>query len=135
MFYVMMARILVFSTRLKVAKLVLSFVVIFVVCWLPRHISILAGHFAEPEYNMFWHVLKITLVCLTYIYSCVNPYALYLLSSKFRKYYNRYLFCCCRKSSYLGLASGEHSASYKCNSTIRRGSTTCTVVLHSQFMS
>ncbi|XP_052810757.1 neuropeptide CCHamide-1 receptor-like [Mya arenaria] len=156
-FYVMMSRILIISSkalpcesvkgsamnqqqkrqiqaRLKVAKVVLSFVVIFVVCWLPRHISILAGHFADPEYNMFWHVLKITSFCLTYIYSCVNPYALYFLSSKFRKYYNRYFFCCCRKSSYQGLAGGEHSASYKCNSTIRRGSTTCTVVLHSQSM-
>ncbi|XP_052807273.1 neuropeptide CCHamide-1 receptor-like [Mya arenaria] len=157
MFYVMMARILVISSkalpcesvkgsamnqqqnrqiqaRLKVAKVVLSFVVIFVVCWLPRHISILAGHFADPEYNMFWHVLKITSFCLTYIYSCVNPYALYFLSSQFRKYYNRYLFCCCPKGSYIGLAGGEHLAMNNFNSTMRRGSTTCTGEVHSQFI-
>ncbi|XP_052811223.1 neuropeptide CCHamide-1 receptor-like [Mya arenaria] len=152
-FYAMMSRILIISSkalpcesvkgsamnqqqkrqiqaRLKVAKVVLSFVVIFVVCWLPRHISILAGHFANPEYNMFWHVLKITSFCLTYIYSCVNPYALYVLSSKFRKYYNRYLFFCCRKSSYPGLAVEEYSTSCTCNSTMRRGSTTYTGVVH-----
>ncbi|XP_052807727.1 neuropeptide CCHamide-1 receptor-like [Mya arenaria] len=155
MFYVMMARILVISSkalpcesvkgsamnqqqkrqiqaRLKVAKVVLSFVAIFAVCWLPRHISILAGHFADPEYNMSWHVLKITSFCLTYIYSCVNPYALYFLSSQFRKYYNRYLFCCCPKGSYIGLAGGEHSAMYNFKSTMRRGSMTCTGVVHSQ---
>ena len=156
MFYAMMARILILSSRempcesmkdsamnqqqkrqvqarLKVAKVVLSFVIIFVICWLPRHISILVHFQTEVEYNMFWHVLKITSYCLTYIYSCVNPYALYFLSSQFRKYYNRYLFCCCPKFKYRSLGA-EQSTMYNFNSTVRRGSTTYTGVVHSQSM-
>ncbi|KAH3724005.1 neuropeptide CCHamide-1 receptor-like isoform X1 [Dreissena polymorpha] len=154
-FYTMMARILVVSSRqmpcesvkdtsmnqqqkrqvqarVKVAKIVMTFVLIFICCWLPRHISILAGNFFEPEYNMGWHVLKIASFCLTFIYSCVNPYALYFLSSQFRKYYNRYLFCCCPNVQYRSLAT-EQSAMYNFNST-RRGSTSLTGVVHSQSM-
>jgi gastrin-releasing peptide receptor len=156
LFYALMARILILSSRempcesmkdsamnqqqkrqiqarLKVAKVVLSFVIIFVICWLPRHISILAYYHSDAEFNMFWHVLKITSYCLTYIYSCVNPYALYFLSSQFRKYYNRYLFCCCPKFKYRSLGA-EQSAMYNFNSTVRRGSTTYTGVVHSQSM-
>lgn len=156
LFYVMMANILIVSSReipcesvkdssmnqqqkrqvqarLKVAKIVLSFVVIFVICWLPRHISILIHFYTDVEFNMFWHVFKITSFCLTYIYSCVNPYALYFLSSQFRKYYNRYLFCCCPKFKYRSLGA-EQSAMYNFNSTVRRGSSTYTGVVHSQSM-
>lgn len=155
-FYVLMARILILSSRempcesmkdsamnqqqkrqvqarLKVAKVVLSFVIIFIICWLPRHISILIFYHTDVEFNMFQHVLKITSFCLTYIYSCVNPYALYFLSSQFRKYYNRYLFCCCPKFNYRSLGA-EQSAMYNFNSTVRRGSTTYTGVVHSQSM-
>lgn len=156
LFYVLMARILIVSSRempcesmkdstmnqqqqrqvqarLKVAKVVLSFVVIFVICWLPRHISILLHHHSDVEFNMFLHVFKITSFCLTYIYSCVNPYALYFLSSQFRKYYHRYLFCCCPEFTYRSLGA-EQSAMYNFNSTVRRGSTTYTGVVHSQSM-
>ncbi|KAL4221768.1 7 transmembrane receptor (rhodopsin) [Mactra antiquata] len=152
-FYAMMAQILILSSRempcesvkdsvmnqqqkrqvqarLKVAKVVLSFVFIFVICWLPRHISILIHHFSGIEFNMFLHVFKITSFCLTYIYSCVNPYALYFLSSQFRKYYNRYLFCCCPKQ--YGRLSTEQSNMYHFNSTVR--STTYTGVVQSQSM-
>lgn len=118
------------QARLKVAKVVLSFVLIFIICWLPRHISILLYHFTD-EYNMFQHVLKIISFCLAYIYSCVNPYALYFLSSQFRKYYNRYLFCCCPKLKYGRLAT-EQSNMYHFNSTVR--STTYTGVVQSQSM-
>ncbi|XP_045197918.2 neuropeptide CCHamide-1 receptor-like [Mercenaria mercenaria] len=156
LFYILMARILILSSRdmpcesmkdsamnqqqkrqvqarLKVAKVVLSFVIIFIICWLPRHISILIHFHSDVEYNMFWHVFKIISFCLTYIYSCVNPYALYFLSSQFRKYYNRYLFCCCPKFKYRSLGA-EQSAMYNFNSTVRRGSTTYTGVVHSQSM-
>lgn len=135
LFYILMAQILILSSRdmpceatkntmmnqqqkrqvqarIKVAKVVLSFVLIFIICWLPRHIFILWYNYSPDEYNMFWHVFKITSFCLTYIYSCVNPYALYFLSSQFRKYYNRYLFCCCPKFKYRALGA-EPSELYK----------------------
>lgn len=121
------------KARLKVAKIVLSFIVIFIICWLPRHFYLLAGEFWHPEYNLGWHILQMTSFCLKFIYSCVNPYALWFLSSQFRKYYNRYLFCCCQKFKYRSLAS-EHSHMYQFNSTVRRNSTTYTGVAHSQSM-
>lgn len=155
LFYILMAQILILSSRdmpceatkntmmnqqqkrqvqarIKVAKVVLSFVLIFIICWLPRHIFILWYNYSPDEYNMFWHVFKITSFCLTYIYSCVNPYALYFLSSQFRKYYNRYLFCCCPKFKYRALGA-EPSVMYNFNS-VRGRSTSLTGVVHSQSM-
>jgi len=86
------------EARKKVARLVLSFVVVFVVCWLPRHVWYFWYNFDPAEYNMFWHVFKIVAYCLSFVNSCVNPLALYFLSRQFRRYYDRYLFCCCRRS-------------------------------------
>ncbi|GFN84661.1 neuromedin-b receptor [Plakobranchus ocellatus] len=120
-FYVMMARMLIRSNELvpiesksahgnhqrqmdarkKVARVVLSFVVIFVLCWLPRHIYLMWFYFNDDPFNDFWLAFKITGFCLTFINSCVNPFALYFLSSHFRKYYNRYLFCLCRRKRYV----------------------------------
>ena len=119
-FYILMARMLILSSkrmpcegstktssqlqkqteaRKKVAKLVLSFVMIFVLCWLPRYIYLFWYHFDPGNYNMFWHVFKITGFCFSFINSCVNPIALYFLSKQFRGYYNRTLFCLCSRST------------------------------------
>ena len=131
MFYVLIARNLILSSRempcesmkdsamnqqqkrqvqarIKVAKVVLSFVIIFVICWLPRHIYILAYYISSAMYNMFWHVLKITAFCLTYIYSSVNPFVLYFLSSQFRKHFNRYLFCSSKNANNEALEIVNH---------------------------
>jgi len=83
--------------RKKVARVVLSFVVVFIVCWLPRHIWYFWFNFDPAEYNMFWHVFKIVAYCLSFVNSCVNPLALYFLSRQFRRYYDQYLFCWCRR--------------------------------------
>ncbi|KAK7058728.1 7 transmembrane receptor (rhodopsin) [Halocaridina rubra] len=85
-------------TRRKVAKVVLCFVVIFAVCFLPSHIFLLWFYFdkdAFVKFNEFWHSLRIIGFCLSFINSCINPIALYCISGTFRKQYNRYLFCCC----------------------------------------
>ncbi|XP_042237228.1 neuropeptide CCHamide-1 receptor-like [Homarus americanus] len=113
-FYLLMARHLLSSddvpgeshvfhrqlrTRRKVAKIVLCFVLIFAVCFLPTHVFLLWFYFdpqASVKYNEFWHALRIIGFCLGFINSCINPIALYCISGTFRKYYNRYLFCCCR---------------------------------------
>ncbi|ELU16740.1 hypothetical protein CAPTEDRAFT_28758, partial [Capitella teleta] len=74
------------ETRRKVAILVLSIVVLFVICWLPRHIYTL--WFDCPSYgwySMFWHVYKMVSFCLSFMNSCVNPVALFVLSDQFRK--------------------------------------------------
>lgn len=43
------------------------------------------------KWNHFWQTNKTVAISLTYIYSCINPFALYFLSSTFRHFYKRYL--------------------------------------------
>lgn len=116
-FYILMARHLVLSTknipgerahlqstqiraRKKVAKMVLAFVIIFIICFLPIHVFSLWFHFhpgSQDLYNEFWHCFRIVGFCLSFINSCINPIALYFVSKAFRKHYNRYLFCWCTR--------------------------------------
>lgn len=110
------------EARKKVAKVVLSFVVIFGICWLPRHIYLMWYHYDDEMYTLFWHIFKIFGFCMSFLNSCVNPIALYFLSNQFHKYYNRYLFCCFNRVRY---ASVENStAMQNFTSTVRRPSTT-----------
>lgn len=83
------------ESRKRVAKVVLLFVVIFVVCWLPRHVFIVWTFYVEPHYNEAWHVFKTVGFCLCFIYSSVNPFILYFLNEEFRQYFRSYLFGCC----------------------------------------
>jgi bombesin receptor subtype-3 len=86
------------QARKKVAKMVLSFVVIFFVCFLPYHVFMLWFHLNSEsmnEYDDFWHALRIVGFCLSFLNSCINPIALYFVSGTFRKHFNRHLFCCC----------------------------------------
>ncbi|KAJ8315553.1 hypothetical protein KUTeg_007703 [Tegillarca granosa] len=114
------------EARAKVAKVVFSFVIIFVVCWLPRHIYLLWYYWSPDDFNDFWHIFKVTGYCLTYIYACVNPFALYFLSGQFRKYYNKYLFCWC--TSPYRIIDSNNSVMYNFQSGTRRGSTSMSVI-------
>jgi len=72
--------------------MVLSFVVIFAICFLPSHVFLLWFYFdpqAEYNYNDFWHVLRILGFCLSFINSCINPITLYCVSGTFRKVRNQ----------------------------------------------
>ncbi|KFM78411.1 [Phe13]-bombesin receptor, partial [Stegodyphus mimosarum] len=87
-------------SRTKVAKIVLAFVVIFAVCFFPSHVFLIWYYFdpnPNAHYNSFWHSWKIMGYVMTFANSCLNPIALYLISSVFRNYFKRYLFCCCCK--------------------------------------
>ena len=116
-FYLLMSRYLIVSakavpgkhgihkqvqSRRKVAKVVLCFVLIFAVCFLPNHVFVVWFHLNYPQsemmYNAFWHYFRIVGFCLSFLNSCINPLALYAISGTFRMYYNQYLFCwCCSK--------------------------------------
>lgn len=88
--------------RRKVAKMVLFFVIMFVVCFLPYHLFMLWFHFypsSEEDFNEFWNTFRIVAFCLSFINSCINPIALYFISGVFRKYFNRHLFVCWKHSS------------------------------------
>ncbi|ELT97056.1 hypothetical protein CAPTEDRAFT_125109 [Capitella teleta] len=88
------------EARRKIAKLVLAIVVLFMVCWLPRHIYLLWFHCPMPgEFNFFWYIWKTVAYCLCFSNSCINPLALCILSDQYRRYFSRYLCCCCRRES------------------------------------
>ncbi|CAF4487575.1 unnamed protein product, partial [Didymodactylos carnosus] len=82
--------------RHKVAKTVLFLSIIFFICWLPKQIHDLYWYIGvivyHSKWNYFWHINKTAALLLSYIYSCINPFALYFLSSTFRHFYKRYLF-------------------------------------------
>ena len=127
------------EARKKVAKVVLSFVIVFMICWLPRHTYILWFHYDPGLYNMFWHVFKIIGFCLSFINSCINPLALYFLSKQFRRYYNRYLFCCCQSQKTNKKPSTQDYSATMCHytgpaTTTRRTSGTTMTMLPTQTM-
>lgn len=109
-FYSLMARHLFLSTRnlpgesarqvrarKKVAKMVLAFVFIFAVCFIPQHVFSLWFYYnpnSDEDYNAVWHTVKIVGVSLAYVNSCINPIALFCVSGTFRKHFRHYLFCC-----------------------------------------
>ena len=90
--------------RKKVAKMVMSFVILFMLCFLPYNVFMLWFHLwptSQEDFDEFWHTFRITSFCLSFINSCINPIALYFVSGVFRKYFNRYLFGCCKVPNLL----------------------------------
>ncbi|KAM4865649.1 neuromedin-B receptor [Thomomys bottae] len=110
------------ETRKRLAKIVLVFVGCFVFCWFPNHILYMYRSFNYKEIDPSLGHMIVTLVArvLSFSNSCVNPFALYLLSKSFRKHFNSQL-CCGTKSygetstSYLLSSSAVHMTSLKSN--------------------
>ncbi|KYN04928.1 Neuromedin-B receptor [Cyphomyrmex costatus] len=85
------------KARKRVGKMVVCFIIIFVICFLPYHIYVLWFHFnptATDDFNSYWNAFRVFGFCLSFINSCVNPIALYLISRTFRQKFNKYLCCC-----------------------------------------
>lgn len=85
------------DSRKRLAKTVLVFVGLFAVCWLPSHVIYLyrCYHYSEADTSMAHYVASICARILAFTNSCVNPFALYLLSKSFQKQFNKQLGCCC----------------------------------------
>ncbi|XP_032299670.1 neuromedin-B receptor-like [Coturnix japonica] len=100
------------ETRKRLAKIVLVFVGFFAICWFPNHVLYMYRSFNYNEIDSSIGHMVVTLVArvLSFCNSCVNPFALYLLSESFRRHFNNQL--CCRKKS-----QRERSASYLRNSS------------------
>ncbi|CAF0976778.1 unnamed protein product [Adineta steineri] len=83
------------QARQKVAKTVLFLCLVFFICWLPKQLHDLYWFIGvlvySSDWNLFWQINKTIGLILTYIYSCINPFALYFLSSTFRHFYKRHL--------------------------------------------
>ncbi|OBS77668.1 hypothetical protein A6R68_19943 [Neotoma lepida] len=103
------------ETRKRLAKIVLVFVACFVFCWFPNHVLYLYRSFNYKEIDPSVGHMIVTLVArvLSFSNSCVNPFALYLLSESFRKHFNSQL--CCR-----GKSNPERSTSYLLSSSAVR---------------
>lgn len=72
--------------------MVLSFIIVFVICFLPYHVFMLWFHYwptSREDFNIYWHVFRIVGFCLSFSNSCVNPIALYFISGTFRQRYAR----------------------------------------------
>lgn len=148
-FYVLMAKHLEMTTRnmpgelqgqsaqirarKKVAKMVLSFVIMFMICFLPHHVFMLWFHLSpssHADFNEFWNAFRIVAFCLSFINSCINPIALYFISGVFRKYFNRYLFACLQPTSrrrrrHLRASSSAAVATAADNTSTRANSLSC----------
>ncbi|KAK6486877.1 gastrin-releasing peptide receptor [Huso huso] len=85
------------ESRKRLAKTVLVFVGLFAFCWLPNHVIYLyrSYHYSEVDTSMLHYITSICARILAFANSCVNPFALYLLSKSFQKQFNNQL-CCCR---------------------------------------
>ncbi|KAI1885402.1 hypothetical protein AGOR_G00219780 [Albula goreensis] len=86
------------ESRKRLAKMVLVFVGLFAVCWLPSHVIYLyrSYHYSEVDTSLLHFVSSVCARILAFTNSCVNPFALYLLSKSFQKQFNKQLCCCCQ---------------------------------------
>ncbi|KAJ0174730.1 hypothetical protein K1T71_009838 [Dendrolimus kikuchii] len=108
------------KARKSVACMVLVFVIVFFICFLPYHAFELWFHFwptAKQDYNDWTHALRIVGFCLSFLNSCVNPVALYCVSGVFRQHFNRYL--CCRRSALHPTCSSRLSRTAICETSFR----------------
>lgn len=77
---------------------------LFAVCWLPSHVIYLyrSYHYSEVDTSMSHFIASVCARILAFSNSCVNPFALYLLSKSFQKQFNKQLCCCCPPLSRRG---------------------------------
>lgn len=108
------------KARKSVACMVLIFVIVFFICFLPYHAFELWYHLSPTsllDYNDWTHALRIIGFCLSFLNSCVNPVALYCVSGVFRQHFNRYL--CCRRSALHPTCSSRLSRTAICETSFR----------------
>ncbi|KAK1170753.1 neuromedin-B receptor [Acipenser oxyrinchus oxyrinchus] len=121
------------ETRKRLAKIVLVFVGLFALCWFPNHVLYMYRSFNYREIDSSLAHLVITLLArvLSFSSSCVNPFALYLLSESFRRHFNSHLHCQRKKyrersMSYLQSTSAVRMTSIKSN--VRNTPTTTNLI-------
>ncbi|XP_056135297.1 gastrin-releasing peptide receptor [Lampris incognitus] len=85
------------ESRKRLAKTVLVFVGLFAVCWLPSHVIYLyrSYHYSQVDTSLVHFVCSVAARILAFTNSCLNPFALYLLSKSFQKQFNQQLCGCC----------------------------------------
>jgi hypothetical protein len=96
------------NTRKNTAKIVLGLTLVFLISYVPYHISEtyiysrLKSDFSNGKNNekfgWFHNSIDINVILrhLLSINSCLNPVTLFCTSRAFRRHLKRYLFCCCK---------------------------------------
>ena len=69
-------------------------VVLFAICFLPNHIYMLWFHLCDEPFTVNWYIFRTIGFVLHYSNSCINPVALYCISTSFRKQFNQLFYCC-----------------------------------------
>ncbi|MBN3273580.1 NMBR protein, partial [Polyodon spathula] len=117
----------------RLSKIVLVFVGLFALCWFPNHVLYMYRSFNYREIDSSLVHLVLTLLSriLSFSSSCVNPFALYLLSESFRRHFNSHLHCQRKKyrersMSYLQSISAVRMTSIKSN--VRNTPTATTLI-------
>lgn len=84
------------NSRKRLAKTVLVFVGLFAVCWLPSHVIYLyrSFHYDQVDTSVGHFIASVCARILAFTNSCVNPFALYLMSKNFSKHFRQQLLCC-----------------------------------------
>ena len=84
------------KSRKRLAKTVLVFVGLFAVCWLPSHVVYLyrSFHYDQVDTSLGHFIASVCARTLAFTNSCVNPFALYLMSKSFRRHFREQLLCC-----------------------------------------
>ncbi|XP_029985368.1 neuromedin-B receptor [Sphaeramia orbicularis] len=117
------------ETRKRLAKIVLVFVGLFALCWFPNHVLYMyrSFHYRHMDLSLVHLVVTLLARVLSFSSSCVNPFALYLLSESFRRHFNSQLRCGRgprpqRQPSYL------HSTSHIRLTSIKKTTPTAAVI-------
>lgn len=99
------------ETRRRLAKIVLVFVGLFALCWFPNHVLYMyrSFHYEQPDVSLTHLLLTLLARVLSFSSSCVNPFALYLLSESFRRHFNRWVHM---QSDTVPALHTRHSSTY-----------------------
>ncbi|KAE8299182.1 Gastrin-releasing peptide receptor [Larimichthys crocea] len=103
------------KSRKRLAKTVLVFVGLFAVCWLPSHVIYLyrSYHYDQVDTSLGHFIASICARILAFTNSCVNPFALYLMSKSFSKHFKKQLLCCTCSQTAVQSEQWEHEHNHR----------------------
>ncbi|XP_067844536.1 neuromedin-B receptor [Heptranchias perlo] len=121
------------ETRKRLAKIVLVFVGLFALCWFPNHVLYMYRSFHYGQIDPSLAHLMVTVVgrVLSFCNSCVNPFALYLLSQSFRRHFNSHLRCKGQRKASLSASYFQSTSAMRMTSV--RGSNRNTITSSTLF--
>ncbi|XP_017334246.1 G-protein coupled receptor 54 [Ictalurus punctatus] len=83
------------AMRAKVSRMVLVIVQLFILCWGPIQLFILAQAFS-PHFRQDYYTYKVKIWahCMSYSNSCINPIVYAFMGANFRKAFKKACHCC-----------------------------------------